>query len=479
MLRGLLSYGAARIFAGVGMFAAIVLLVRGLDDEAYGAYAQAVVLAQVCAYLGAGWIYLGMSRIVPGAEGKVRDDLLESVRVVLLAAVLVSGLVAAGVMLANPMEERAVMAAAVGAMAIATGLSEYALSQVSVAGAVRQFVLINVARYLLPLPFLSCLFFLGYLSAVSAILVLAGCAFFSSIYLIFRQPMRDRPERLAGSTFAMARHLAKLGVPALLIFSLWPATSLINRTFIPYFGSYTDLGNFAAVSDMINGPITLLFQVLSWTWVPSITAAVNTGNISQARTETSEFAGAVFLLALPGGVALWFAAPSLIALLAGESQLSFGIATIRFIALGSIGCCVSIGGLAILVAHRRLIIAGSFCGGVVLLSVYGAWLAGGDLVETAHNFATIMGLSATFVFLICLWVCRVGLNQRMWMASVVSSLAVLGLNSLATLLDAIDGINGLVVLLAGMIISCLIIFMFNVLGVRDIMRKLLLVRFNS
>jgi O-antigen/teichoic acid export membrane protein len=466
MLRGLLSYGAARVLAGASMFAAIILLIRNLDGEAYGVYAQSMVLAQVCGYLGAGWVNLGMVRIVPGKDGEARDALLASVRIVLVAAIAVSALVAAAMMLTHPVRDRGWAAAVVGGMSMAFGLSEYAMAQANVTGGVRQFVWINAVRYLSPLPLLLALVFVHRLSPVSAVIVFAICAFASGISVFARRSSHKGPLKVPGGTVAIARQLAWLGMPALLIYSLWPLTSLINRSFIAYFGTLADLGRFAGVSDMINGPTVLLFQVLNWTWIANITAAVNSGNLAMARAQTSEFLGAVLLLAFPAGVALWFAAPTIVALLTGEPPIGLEVPTIRYVALGSIGSCMCLAGLASLVAHQRLKIAAIFSSGAVLFSVLGAWIAHGALADTAKNFAIAMGIAGVGSIIIGTWSCRVLPNRKMWMASAVSAFSVLILNVLALILGATGEIFTLAGLLAAIAVFGLISVAFDVLGIK-------------
>ena len=466
MIRGLLSYGAARVLAGAGMFAAIIVLVRSLDGTAYGIYAQTMVLAQVCGYLCAGWVQLGMVRMVAGTDGEAGRALLVNVRIVLVAALAVSALVAAGMMLTHPMPVPGWAAAVVGGMAMAFGLSEYAMSQANVTGALRQFVWINAIRYLSPLPVLLVLAYLDYLSPLSAALVLAICALISGIAVFGRRSPHDGPLKAAGTTFKTARQLAWLGAPALLVYSLWPVTTLINRSFIFYFGTMSDLGYFAAVSDLMNGPTVLLFQVLIWTWVANITAAVNSGDLAMARTQISEFLGAVLLLALPGGVALWFAAPALYGLLAGELP-PLHDSTPNWVALNSIAVCVYVAAAACLIARRKACLA--FIGTPLCFAAtaVSAWLASGAAEDTARNCALVTIVCAFVLMLCAAKSSNAWLEPRCSMAALTAALAVW---LLCASLPAAAGGAALVQLVGSVLLTSAVVIGFDVLGLRKIVK---------
>lgn len=471
MLNNLLSYGTARVLAGAGMFAAIILLVRVLEGEAYGIYGQAMVLAQVCAYLGAGWVQLGMVRIVPGKKIKARDALLANVRIVLFAALVVSALVAAGMLLPDRSREQTWTAVVVGGMTVAFGLSEYAMAHANVTGAVRHFVWINAVRYLSPLPVLLALAFAGRLSPVSAILVFATCALISGIGVLAWRSSCDGPKKAPGgtfyATFAVARQLAWLGLPALLIYSVWPVTSLINRSFIAHLGTLSDLGHFSAVSDLLNGPTVLLFQVLNWTWVANMTAAVNSGDLATARNQASEFLGVVLLLALPLGVALWFAAPALFGMLSGE-PLSPHDSTAKWVAFNSIAVCVYVAVAACLVARNKAFLALIGTTLCVAATIASAWVASGVAEDTARNCAIVTIVSAFLLMLVTVNKTKASPDPRCLFAAFTSAFSVW---VLCVSMSPTGGFQALVLLAGCIFLTGGMLIVFDVLGVRMVVQN--------
>jgi O-antigen/teichoic acid export membrane protein len=462
LLGRIAKYGAFRIFGGLMAYAVAILLIRILPFDEYGRYSVSIASTQVLSILTYGWIFASIPRQVAGADGPDFESALGAVVLAfgLSSAVLVP--LYAGAFVAGFLSGSMALVVAALALIVGNGTSESALAVANARGNTSLFWSLSLARYGLMLALVITLGFISEPSAVAVIWFLAIAGFSWTLFL--PRHWRVLMSAVQRADLSASFRLFLVGLPSVIAFGLYPLMIGIDRVVIAHEATPGAAGILGGVSDVVAGPLLLVFQIVNLAMAPSLFAAANRGDMAQARIIGGEMLGTHFSIIAPAVVTFLWLGSALSQAVLGDSLRPEAHQIFPFIA-ATVVCVVLFNTAA------GILIAGRHQSSVAILSIIA--LAASALV--AREFASsiggigpgLLGVAAAASVL------ALGLCWLLVGASVPLRHLMAGISSAAVSAIAIaicqrfqPMLNPIAPLAASVVLSAIISIAFNVLDVR-------------
>ncbi len=297
LLKSLATYGFARGIAGALFFLTTFVYVRVLGDQGYGEITVSVAIAQLFSVLGYGWLAISATQLLPGVSPPLLAHRITIIKwaifavsvltLIILSCIFATGLIIMDFELALP---TLILAASYGAsdvgLATANGLSK--------AG---QYALVSVLRYGLSLVagFVAIFFF--HLGPAGALWGLVAGTLLPWLFPSAREYWRTK-EKLR-PTMEMLGPFLKMGLPSILILSSFVLITAVDRMVLGFVAGKTSAGVFGGVTDLVAGPISLIFQVISLAFAPIMYGSANAGDMAGLRRSTGTLMSVLLVIALP------------------------------------------------------------------------------------------------------------------------------------------------------------------------------------
>lgn len=466
MLGSIFIYSFARISAGVFFLGSVYIYVHTLGAGDYGVFAVAIAAAQVAALLSFGWLWYSSTRFMSGVNADTADDRLKVLTSTLGACALATTAFMGVCVLVGAIDGRWTILLPATLYALGLGLNEFLLGLFNARRDLKSYVVVSMTRYALSF----CLGVLlvpvlrhGESGALWAMAIgVWGSLLLPRSVIVWAPSMRNFVPHVSREFWIYFYS----GWSSALIFGMFSLTVLTNRFILNALRGSEEVGLLSGVTDLVNGPAVILFQVINLVFSPQVYGAANVGDQDRLRSTASEFLSLQLVLGLSLAVALLLLGPELSDLLIGaslgqDSQDIFGVAGVFSVLV----VIFSMGALLLIATNRVKIALGvSLC--TIAVNAVAVLFARGDVLATvvASSMVLFVGCS----ILIGISIRTIG--YRLSSAQVALILSCPAASGLAIYLHhrwlPIGGALGS--LIVGGVVGAMVCVAFDVLGVRSL-----------
>lgn len=465
MLGSIFVYAFARISAGVFFLGSAFVYVHTLGAGDYGVFAVAIAAAQVAALLSFGWLWYSSTRFLSGVDEATADQrltvLISTLGVCALAAVALM----AGCVLLGAIDARWSILAPAILFAVGVGLNEFLLGLFNARCDLRSYVVVSMTRYMLSFCIGVLLVPVLHQGESGALWAMAigvwGSLLLPRSVAVWGRAMRH-PTPQISRQFATYFYS---GWSSALIFGMFSLTVVTNRFILDALGGREQVGLLSGVTDLVNGPTVILFQIINLVFSPQVYAAANLGDDERLRATSREFLSLQLVLGISLVVALLLLGPELCDLLVGtalgpDSRQIFGPA-----GLFSVLIVVFSMGALLLIAKNRMKTVLAVSLSMVAANAVAVMFAGGDVLGTVIASSIVLFVGSSVLICVSMRVIgyRLGLSELGLVLSCPAAIALaiqLHRNSLP-----VGGALGSLVF--GACVGAMVCFAFDVLGVRS------------
>lgn len=465
MLGSIFVYAFARVSAGLFFLGSAYIYVHTLGAGNYGVFAVAIAAAQVAALLSFGWLWYSSTRFMSGVDDETACSRLKVLTSTLGACTLATTALMAACVLVGAIDARWTILLPAIFFALGLGLNEFLLGLFNARRDLKGYAIVSMTRYTLS-------FCLGVL-LVPVLRQGESGALWAMAIGVWGSLLLPRSVVVwAGGLRNLVPHVSRefwtyfySGWSSALIFGMFSLTVLTNRFILDALRGSEQVGLLSGVTDLVNGPAVILFQVINLVFSPLVYAAANLGDRDRLQKTVSEFLSLQLVVGLSLAVAFLLLGPELADLLIGtalgpDSRQIFGLAGIFSVLVG----IFSMGALLLIATSRvKTALAVSLC--TVLANALAVLSARGDVQATvvASSIVLFVGCS------VLIGVSSRTIGYRLSVAQVALVLSCPALVGLAIYLHhgwlTIGGAFGS--LISGGAAGALACVAFDVLGVRS------------
>jgi len=328
-LRTSAVYVFTRLASGTLAMLTLTLVVRGLGPERYGRFTLALAMAAVVTQVLFNPLNGTLARFY--GEVEIRDALLPLLRRLLLGVGIVLILLAGGVEASGLFPVTGPVLWAAAWMALAQGVFDFSGQYLAAAQQSRRYSVLFLGKAVL-----ACLFvwiivhraspenvLMAYALAFCGAVVVSGAA--TSWLHLFHSVERAH-------WLIVARFAGPLLLTSLLSYLLaWGDRYLLERLV-----SLTDLGRYAAVSDLMQQTLGLVFSGLCMAWYPRMVLAWGQTDYAGTLRLYRQYAVLGLTLALPAGFGSAVILPEVIPLLYGSDYVAMSASWIPCVVAAAI-----------------------------------------------------------------------------------------------------------------------------------------------
>lgn len=405
MLGSIAVYAAARLSAGIFFLGSAYIYVHSLGAHDYGVFAVAIATAQVAALLSFGWLWYSSTRFMSGVD----EDTARARLRVLVSTLAVCALATIALIIlstsAGALEPCMKILTPTIVFGIGVGLNEFLLGLSNARRDFRGYVVVSMTRY--GLSFCLGLLMVPVLGwGVSGALWAMALGVFGSLLLprslaIWAPVARNFVPDVSKEFWTYFYS----GWSSALIFGMFSLTVLTNRLAVDALAGSEMVGLLSGVTDLVNAPAVILFQILNLVFAPQVYAAANRGETERLRATCREFLTLQLVIGFTSSVAFLMLGPALSGLLIGDSLGREGGRLFGPAGVYSIVVAIYSMAALLLIASSRMKTVLGVTVAVLLLNVPAVILARGDVVTTVAASAgvilvgtvTLIGLSMRII----------------------------------------------------------------------------------
>jgi O-antigen/teichoic acid export membrane protein len=424
MISRALYYALSRTCAGVSYLFCSIIILKNIGIENYGLFSIALVSAQTIAFITSTWVGLAAVRKLPGLE---RDSIHREISIFSFWSVsmsLLSGMILWILNVVGFLRIDPSLLTASLLFCIVSSLHENQMYMLNARQYVKQYSASVIIRYLGGFALTTCA--LSYFEPTGRV------ALFCMGIMTFLALLTPTVRRQIKTSFLIEKNEIRhtffpttaLGLPSIIIFGLLTYISFTNRFILNWLGNTKELGIFSSITDLVNGPTVLLFQIITLAWTPSVMGAANRNDAAEFKSTSKQFQSMMILPAIPGAIALWLTGPGLIALLTSGSISGRGTDSVGWIALNSILICLFGVGSVIIIAAGRATTAATLAIGTVVANAFAVIVFGGDSLSTAQSGSIAIGLGTVASMFVTFAIARTAPDIRYILAASVSAIEV-------------------------------------------------------
>lgn len=391
MIRRIGGYALARVASGLLLYLTLVSLLYTLDKRSYEQFSAGYAAYQLVSSLVFGWIYAIIPHLIsglrPDEQARTQAELVTAFAWMCLLAV--AAFVAASATGATDLPP--LVLAAVAATAIAASGSEQAMSVAAARELPRLYLHIAVTRYAAGLLFA--------LAAAAAAMGAAGAFFGLAAGSLIGLIVANRPLQLraGGLKWVSGRQLGRLlatGLPAIIAFGIYPLAISMNRLAIAETCSLEAAAALGAVSDLVAGPVMLVFQVITLALMPALFGAANRGDAAAFNRTVWQLVGLQAAVIVPGAVFFLTFGRMIGSVLHLSSLPPVAADMLPYIAIAVLGFVLVNTAAAVALACKKMVLATSYGVLVIGISVALGLRENCDVLGIAKTLAVLMVLSS-------------------------------------------------------------------------------------
>ena len=399
MIRRIGGYALARLVAGLLLYLTLVSLLYTLDKGSYEQFSAGYAAYQLVSSLVFGWIYAIIPVLLPGLppdeQARTQAELIGAFAWMCVLAV--AGFAAA--LATGATDLPPLVIAAVAATAIIASGSEHAMSVAAARELPRLYLRIAVTRYAAGLLFA--------LAAAAAAMGAAGAFLGLAVGSLIGLIVATRPlQLLAGGLKRVgARQLGRLlatGLPAIIAFGTYPIAISVNRLAIAETCSLEAAAALGAVSDLVAGPVMMIFQVISLALMPPLFAAANRGDAAAFNRTVWQVVGLQAAVIVPGAAFFLLFGRMIGSVLHMSSLPPVAADMLPYIAIAVLAFVLINTAAGVALARKKMVLATSYSALVIGSSVALGLRENCDVLGVAKSLALLMVVSS-FVALLFIY----------------------------------------------------------------------------
>lgn len=391
MIRRIGGYALARMVSGLLLYLTLISLLYTLDKKSYEQFSAGYAAYQLISALAFGWIIAIIPHLLsglrPDEQARKQAELVSAFGwMCVLAVAAFFAASATGAINLPPL-----VIAAVAATVITACASDEAMAIAVARELPRLYLRIVVTRYAAGLLFA--------LAAAAAAMGAAG-AFFGlaagslMALIVANRSLQLRGAGLKGVGLRQLGRLLATGLPAIIAFGTYPLAISINRLTIAQTCSLEAAAALGAVSDLVAGPVLLVFQVINLALMPTLFGAANRGDAAAFNRTIWQVVGLQAAVIVPGAVFFLLFGRMIGSVLNMSSLPPVAGDMLPYIAIAAL-CFVLINTAAgVALACKKMVLATSYGALVIGSSVaLGLW-ENCDVLGVAKTLAILMVISS-------------------------------------------------------------------------------------
>lgn len=464
-----LKYFSARSVAGLAYFTCSFIIISKYSTQEYGVFSIALTSAQVCALVASTWVGLSASLTIPGTQDNaIKEQIgIFSFFGIITCLISVLSLLILYQYSIVDVPNSFILPSLI--FCFSFGMHENQMYILNARGKTDQYAISTMCRYLLGLAGVWLAVNVTQAGRENALVALAtGSLFALAIPTITRQLFAVLTVNMK-LAFKALKTMFLSGISSMIVFGLWTFSTYMCRLGLYMNGDISELGLFATMTDLANGPIVLLFQAVHLAWAPAVVKAYNNRDLASFRKFSGDYLGTIFLLGVPGLTALWFTGPALMSLMTAGKLGPEVVSPLGWIAATTVlSSFFGAAGLILLSAgYKRIVVALTIA--VLIINLFIVLTVGDTALQVARGSAISVGIGTTVLLIVIFLKLSILIDINLIMSSITSSLIILF--TMNTIGSDLYSFSPAISLILSVFISIFINIIFNTLNCRSIISE--------
>jgi O-antigen/teichoic acid export membrane protein len=413
------AYGASKIIMGVENYIFILFCIYKMNSYEYSIFSNAFAISNIINLLFFGFIFASIPIIM--AKNK-ENIIIENIKKIYFNISFIILSISIILSLFFEYNELFSLITIISMAGIFSSLSDSILAIMNARHFLLNYFLIAITRYTIIIILFAIVGELYAYTAVSAILAII----IGSSTALFFPAVR---ETLKGKIFALAEWkdlwgLMQLGFPALLAFASYQISMALSRAIVSDGSGLVDAAKIGAVNDVIVGPVSIFFAILTLAMGPELLQAGNDENREDFILRAKHYLGLQFVFSMLSIAVFANAGPQMANFILGV-QLGSEVQEI-FIHIGiSVFCGYLINGIAtVAIADNKLKYISIFSFITIGCIIAAAIFTRHDIHVFSRTFMTVWAIAVLCWYLLLLRFSNVTLPMNIVGITLITMLAL-------------------------------------------------------
>lgn len=465
------TYFLSRFIAGIAYFLSSLIIISNFTHSEYATYSISLSSAQIVSALIGSWVGLSANILIPNTDSAKSSRAIGAFSAMSILASILATLILFFILNFSSIRIPSTFIIPALLLCFAFSLHESQMYITNSSGNANAYSISIIFRYLIGA--------FGVLLAVNFTIAgreysLLSLAVGSLLALLIPQILKQIRAAFKVDLQSLREYfnpMIRTGLASVIVFGLWAFSTYTVRLFLHLKGENAQLGIFSATTDLINGPVVLIFQALHLAWGPVVIAAFNGNKFENFQLNASNYISATILLAIPSLAAFWCIGDDLLALIAGNGLVQHGQRTVFWVAATTICSSIfGVGGLILLTSgYKKNVVM------ITLITLIINAILVSNITANASGMAKFNTLSMVcgilFIYAFTYTKTRIYRYILLLPHAIVTASAILILDIYFSQ-KAID-VNPLVALSVYIIITAIIYYALNIFKSREIIRMII------